>query len=181
MEQWRDIPGYEGIYQASNLGNIRTAENKITYSRRHGIRHWKQRTLKPKNDRQNCLRVTLWKDGKCKDFLLARLVCTTWHDNLIDTDFTVNHIDGNRMNNRADNLEWLSRADNIRHGFENGLYSSATKVVLTNIKTSQSLVYRSESAASAAIGRCHGYICACLKRNAQAVGVDGQTYQIEIR
>lgn len=179
MEQWRDIPGYEGIYQASNLGNIRTAENKTTYSKRNGVRHWKQRALKPKKDRKNCLRVTLWKDGKCKDFLVARLVCTTWHENLIESESTVNHIDGNRLNNRVDNLEWLSRSENIKHGFENGLYSTSTKTVLTDPKTLQSAVYRSEAAASIAIGRNHGYIHRCKKRNKLAVGADGRVYQIE--
>ena len=45
-EIWKDIPNYEGIYQASNLGRIKTAPNKITYTKRHGVRHWKSRILK---------------------------------------------------------------------------------------------------------------------------------------
>lgn len=180
MEEWKDIPGYEGIYQASNYGSIRTADNKTTYDKRHGIRHWKQRVLKPKKDRQNCLRVSLWKDGKSRDFLLARLVCTTWHENLINTDYTVNHIDGNRLNNNAENLEWLSRADNIRHGFNTGLYSAVHHTILIDIKTSESFLYRSNQAASDAIGRAHGYINLCVKRNTLATGSDGKKYQIKI-
>ena len=50
QEIWKDIPDYEGIYQASNLGRIRTASNKTTHSVRHGIRHWEQRILKFKGE-----------------------------------------------------------------------------------------------------------------------------------
>lgn len=49
MEDWKDIPGYEGIYQASNEGRIRSAPDKTTYTERHGVRHWKSRILKQKD------------------------------------------------------------------------------------------------------------------------------------
>ena len=179
MEQWKAIPDYEGIYEASNFGRIRTVENKTTYNARHGERHWKQRILKPKNDKQNCLRVSLWKDGKSKDFLLARLICTTWHENLINTNLTVNHIDGNRLNNSADNLEWLSRADNIKHGFKTGLYDGiSNKVELVDVKTSETASFDSMASASEAIGRNHGYISLCLQKSRLATGSDGRKYQI---
>jgi hypothetical protein len=42
-EIWKDIPNYEGLYQASNLGRIKTAKNKTTYTKRHGERKWKER------------------------------------------------------------------------------------------------------------------------------------------
>ena len=45
-ETWKDIKGYEGIYQASSFGRIRTVEGKTTYTERHGVRHWKSRILK---------------------------------------------------------------------------------------------------------------------------------------
>ena len=83
-ELWKDIPGYEGIYQASTLGNIRTCEDKTTHTERHGIRHWKQRTLKQKKCRNSKgridARVSLWKDGKERTWLVSRLVGLTWCD-----------------------------------------------------------------------------------------------------
>ena len=96
-EIWKDIPNYSG-YQASNLGRIRTY-NKVTYTKMHGERHWKDRILsfKPstssrKNINQGMgYRVDLWKDGKPKTLLVARLVATTFLENLIDTKMTVNH------------------------------------------------------------------------------------------
>lgn len=50
METWKDIPDYEGIYEVSDKGRVRTTENKITYSELHGERKWKQRILKQKSD-----------------------------------------------------------------------------------------------------------------------------------
>lgn len=130
METWKDIPGYEGIYQASTFGNIRTAEGKTTSNKRYATRRWKSRVLKGKgNNPKTGLRVSLWKDGKPKDWLVARLVAITFLGNPPE-GFTVNHKDGDRMNNCVDNLEWLSLADNIRHGFSSGLYPTK-KVTLT--------------------------------------------------
>lgn len=96
-EIWKDIPNYPG-YQASNLGRIRTY-NKVTYTKMHGERHWKDRILKFKpytttNQRSKQgmgYRVSLWKNGKEKTLLVARLVATTFLENLIDTKMTVNH------------------------------------------------------------------------------------------
>lgn len=178
MEHWKHIPGYEGLYEVSNYGQVRTVFNKTTSNARYKVRHWKQRTLKPKVDKGNSLRVTLWKNGISKDYLVARLVCGTWHENLIDTDMTVNHIDGNRLNNNASNLEWLSRADNIKHGFENNLYSNVSdEIILINLETFEHQVYRSKNIASLAIGRNHAYISNCLKLNRKITGSDGELYK----
>jgi hypothetical protein len=84
------------------------------------------------------------------------------------------------MNNRADNLEWLSRADNIRHGFKNGLYSTSKKTTLTDLETQLSYTYRSEAAAGIAIGKNPGYIHSCIKNNRKAVGADKKAYSIKI-
>lgn len=62
--------------------------------------------------------VTLWKDNKPHSHLVSRLIATTFIKNLLNSDYTVNHKDGNPLNNSADNLEWLSRADNIKYGFK---------------------------------------------------------------
>lgn len=124
MEVWKDIPGYEGIYQASTFGRIRTVEGKTTFTTRHGVRHWKSRILKGRGDNPKTgKRVSLWKDGKSKDWLVARLVAITFLG-YPPEGFTVNHKDGNRLNNSLDNLEWLSLADNIRHAFDTGLHTT---------------------------------------------------------
>ena len=127
-EIWKDIPGYEGLYQASTLGRIRTCEGKTTSSARFSHRVWKQRILKQKcttniKGRKD-YRVELWKGNEHKTFLVSRLIAFTWCNGYKE-GFTVNHINGDYLDNRAENLEWLSRGDNIRHGFANGLYPQA--------------------------------------------------------
>ena len=179
-ELWKDIPGYEGLYQASNDGRIRTADGKTTSSARFAKRVWKQRILKPKAcaDQSKCgYRVTLWKDGKYKDYLVARIICATYHENLIDTDMTVNHKDGNRLNNHIDNVEWLTLADNIRHGFDTGLYKS-NQSKITLVCNSVKREFASLAEASRFLGRNHGYIHGCIAKKRMARSIAGELYQV---
>lgn len=160
-EIWKDIPDYEGIYQASNLGRIRTCEGKTTYTKRHGIRHWKQKILKPKycvcvkNKKRYDGRLELWKNGKHSTHLVARLVASAFYGK---SNLTVNHIDGNSTNNCISNLEYISLGDNIRKGFETGLYHTQVSIEITNKKTQETKLYRSMSLASKSINRCVNYI-----------------------
>ena len=180
MEEWRDIPGYDGIYQASSLGRIRTCDGKTTYTERHGIRHWKQRTLKQKickNKYGRCdARVSLWKDGKEKTVLVARAVASAFYG---ESDMTVNHKDGNSMNNSVENLEWISREDNIRHGFTTGLYDGIQKrVSIKNLSTGAVYSFNSLSKASSYIGRNKSYICIALKNGRNICDNSGNRYVV---
>lgn len=162
QEIWKDIPDYEGIYQASNLGRIRTCENKITYTKRHGKRCWKQRILKYKGETYNTgYRVSLWKDGKCKDYLVARLVATTF---LGQSNLTVNHIDGNRFNNCIDNLEWCSIGENVRKSFEIGLHHNQQKIIITNKKNNEKVICRSLALGNKYMNKAHSYLSSCIKK-----------------
>lgn len=177
-ELWKDIPDYEGIYQASNLGRIRTAPNKTTFTKRHGVRHWTSRILKGRGDfYETGRRVSLWKDGKPKDWLVARLVAITFLGKPTISCDTVNHINGNRLDNRIENLEWLSLADNVRHAFNTGLMPYK-KVKLFNKDCE--LVFRSMSIAGNFIGRSNGYISNCIKFKRPIKSKDGIVYQIEL-
>lgn len=180
-ELWKDIPNYEGLYQASNLGRIKSVDGKKTFSKLHGERVWKERILKPKSCRDFNIcgyRVSLWKDGKHKDYLVARLVCATWHENLIDTKMTVNHKDGNRLNNKIENLEWLSLSDNIRHGFENNLYKQ-DKTILISQKSGEKFEFRSKSLASQFLKRNSRYISNTIQKGKNiAENSDGEKFEI---
>lgn len=174
MEEWRDIPGYEGIYQASNMGRIRTAPGKQTHSVRHGIRNWQVRILKGRGDNpQTGKRASLWKDKKCKDWLVARLVAITWVPGFED-GMTVNHINVNRFDNRVSNLEWLSLADNIRHGFETGLYASNQQpVVLRDVETHEETYFYSKSEASRFLNKNNSFVSnRILKGNLVVDGIE---------
>ena len=132
-EIWKPIPGYEGLYEASTSGRIRSAEGKTTSSARFQKRVWKQRILKPKIATnaygRTDERVSLWKDGEEKTLLVSRLIAMTFYPMPYDK-LTVNHINGNPMDNRIENLEWVTLKENIQHGYNTGLYDGVKKRVI---------------------------------------------------
>ena len=166
-EIWKDIVGYEGLYQASNLGRIRTCEGKTTYTKRHGIRRWKQRIMLGRgNNLITGKRVSLWKNGTFKEFLVARLVAFAFYGKDINDKnvenrrdlMTVNHIDGDRMNNVLSNLEIIPLKENITFGFDNGQYrKNQISITLTDKRTNTKLYFASMSEAERKLGLCHGY------------------------
>ena len=166
-EVWKPIPCYEDSYEASNLGRIRTKEGKTTYTKRHGIRHWAQRIIKPKvkngNEYKTGYRVSLWKDGNSKDYLVARLIASSFIENQLNNKtLTVNHINGNRLDNRIENLEWCSLKENIQKGFETGLYFQKA-VIIIDKKNNETLEFRSLSLASKYLGFSSQYLSCKIK------------------
>lgn len=163
-ELWKNIPNYEG-YQVSNLGRVRTY-NKITC--KQGIqRHWKDRILKYKNKSYNPgYRVDLWKDGKPKTLLVARLVAFTFYSQDINnSNLTVDHLDGNRFNNNINNLEIVSLAENIKRGFENNLYKNQIKIKLIEKNTKKENIFNNLSKGSIFLGYNKGYLSNKIKKN----------------
>lgn len=175
-EIWKDIPRYEG-YQASNLGRIRT-HNKKTYTKLHGERHWKDKILKFKGKNAKVgYRVDLWKNGKPITCLVHRLIATTFLEDLIETKMTVNHKNGNRLDNRVENLEWLSIKNNIQYGFENNQFPQIN-IVLKNKSTNQTLSFKSLTKASIFLRRSHGYVSDCFKKNKKILDTNNNEYEI---
>lgn len=174
MEVWKDIPGYEGLYEASTNGNIRSKEGRTTSNKKFPVRRWKQHVLKGKGISPAGKRVDLWKDGKSRGFLVARLVALTFLGDP-PNGFTVNHKDGDRFNNSLENLEWLSLADNIRHGFENGLYSTQKSITISDGKEEHS--FRSLAQCDRFLGRRVGYLSNCLKRGTKFTDKQGNIYK----
>ena len=117
-EIYKDIPGWDGYYQASNLGNIKSV-TRIVNHKRLGQQTVYERILKP-NIVCGYRQVILSKDGKRNYQKVHRLVAETFISNP-DSKKQVNHIDGNKLNNCIDNLEWNTPSENQIHAFNKGL------------------------------------------------------------
>lgn len=179
QEEWKDIPEFEGIYQASTLGRIKGVGGRTTQSNRHGTRVWKEKIIKPKGTatrQSQGYRVSLYRDKRPYDFLVARLVASTFLDNNLHTKLTVNHKDGNRLNNNIDNLEWLSLADNIRHGMRTGLYCFMITTIVT--EDGGVLVFNSMSEAGRFLGLSAHMIEVSFKKNKELSLHDGSKCRV---
>lgn len=179
MEYWRDIKDFEG-YQVSDLGRVRT-HNKTTANSLSPCRVWKDRILKQKDScKDGRLRVALWKDNKSHTLLVHRLQAIAFLGEPPMADMTVNHKDGNPKNNVPSNLEWVTRAENIRYGFENGQYSTSHNVILVD-DIGRRNEFRSKSEASRWLGRNVGYISTQLRGGSrQANSINGEHFSISI-
>lgn len=118
-EIWEDIPDYEGLYQASTSGRIRSIDRIV--KRKDHLMLIKGVILKPAKDgRRGDFRVSLSKNNKTKSFLVSRLVAATFVNNT-ENKPDINHIDGNFRNNKPENLEWCTKSENLKHSFAIGL------------------------------------------------------------
>ena len=110
MEEWKSIPGYEGLYEVSSYGRVRSLDR---YDRRNCFR--KGRILKQNNDGRGYMSIELCLNSKIKRYLVHRLVAQAFipnPDNLPE----VNHKDENPENNSVTNIEWCNRSYNINYG-----------------------------------------------------------------
>lgn len=114
-EVWKDIPQFEGLYQVSNMGNVRSIERVVPFgSQQRIIKPSKLRFFKKSN---GYLSVKIYKDGRQCTMYVHRLVAMAFCNGYFDKA-DVNHKDGNKSNNISSNLEWCTRSENQRHSIK---------------------------------------------------------------
>lgn len=118
MQKWLDIKGYEGLYQISNDGKVKSLPRQFG-----SIFRKKSIILKPKTDRYNYQAVHLSKDNKKSWPTVHRLVAEAFIPNP-ENKRMVNHKDGNKQNCCSDNLEWVTNDENVAHAVATGLVNN---------------------------------------------------------
>ena len=144
---WRPVPGFESNYEASNDGRVRSVSSgrELSTSSLAGSGY---------------VKAELWKNNVRKQTYLHRVIAETFLGSPPDDKAEVNHIDGNKRNNAASNLEWSSRSENVRHSMYS-LGNNVKPVVATDPDTLQEERYRSIEEAGR-LGYCATSIYRCL-------------------
>ena len=154
MEIWKDIEGFEGLYQVSNLGRTKSLNYNHTK---------KEKILKPSLNEKGYLLVNLYKEGKGRSYLVHRLVAQAFIPNPEDKP-QVNHKDEDKTNNKVENLEWVTSKENINYGTrtERMAKSQSKPIYGINIKTNERIEFPSTMEAGRS-GFDQGHIVNCLK------------------
>ena len=121
QEVWKSIKGFEGIYEVSNFGRVRSID-RIDCSGRH----LKAKVISSKS-KCNYITCVLMKCGNRYTYRIHRLVAEAFIPNPLNLP-VVNHIDGNKKNNHASNLEWCSYSENTKHAYKIGMQSQKRKL-----------------------------------------------------
>lgn len=115
-EIWKDIPGYEGWYQVSNFGGIRSMDRYVNYRDNRKPVFYKGRVIKPQRCSNGYLFVYLYGQRSSRSHLIHRLVGLCFVNNNKNKPH-INHIDGDKENNHHSNLEWVTRSENQKHRY----------------------------------------------------------------
>lgn len=166
---WKDIEGYEGLYQISDEGEVRSLDRLATGNSKRMLRG---KILSKLKTGTGYYRVDLCKDGKVKRHKVHRLVATAFIKNPDKKPF-VNHIDNNPLNNNASNLEWCTASENSCHSVRCGRWGNrshptvATKEVVENVLKEYIPYKRGHSilAISKKTGICASTLYSAKRRN----------------
>lgn len=119
QEIWKDVKGYEGSYQVSNFGRVKSLE-KIAINVVYGEQRLKEKILKQIKEWTGYYHVNLYNNSIRRTHKVHRLVLTSFCSNP-ENKAEVNHKNGIKTDNRLENLEWVTRNENQKHAFKNGL------------------------------------------------------------
>lgn len=128
-EEWKDVVGYEGLYQVSNLGRVKMLMRKVLANK--SIKTINEHLIKQIETSKGYLYVDLWMNNTSRRLGVHRLVLLAFTDKGINTPLEVNHINEIRKDNRLCNLEWLTHKENINYG----LRTEKHKIAMRNHKS----------------------------------------------
>lgn len=127
--KWAPIQGYEGHYEVSTFGDVRSLDRVVKRSGSRGDLKVQGRMMKSQVTPKGYLRIRLQRDGWGGNYMVHRLVAEAFIENP-EAKPEVNHKDGNKQNNHVGNLEWSTSSENQIHAYDTGLREPATKYVV---------------------------------------------------
>lgn len=186
-EIWKPIEGTDGKYEVSNTGKVRSLNYKQT---------GKAKELTPSEKAGGYLQLRVKIDGKLKTVVIHRLVAEAFVPNP-DGKPEVNHINGNKKRNYADNLEWVTRSENIQHAVDSGLRDRVavaaskrgkvwirelhkmqkTPVIAINVSTGERTEFQSQQEAAEALHLQKGHISSVIHGKRRQTG--GYTFVLK--
>lgn len=169
-ETWKDIKGYEGLYQVSNTGKVKSLQRFVGRGKIGG-RYYPEKliSLLINKKRYNYVYVHLHKQGKTKVCLVHRLVAEAFipnPDNLPE----INHKDENPSNNCVDNLEWCTSKYNANYGNRNYKVAKAQGMRVVAYTDTIELQFNSQSEASRRLGVAQSNITSCIRNPNRTCG-----------
>lgn len=181
MQQiWRPIAGYEGLYEVSSLGRVRSLDREVEVpcTRWGGVmmRPIRGRELRPFPDCNGYETVTLCISSRRWAASVHRLVAEAFCDKLGDCD-EVNHKDGVKQNNDHTNLEWTTHQANVVHAVEAGLTKKRKPIVGTCLKTGVATEYLSATHAARAMGNANRNGTISMAANGKLKTASGHTWR----
>lgn len=152
-EIWRDIVGYEGLYKVSNMGRVKSLAKRVQRGFCNIVTEERLMTIQRGKTKGNSwyLQVTLSKDGVQKTHKVHRIVALTFLKRK-DGCNQVDHIDGNKENNRVENLRWVSQAENINNPITKYVSKKLCKIRCISTKGGFTKDYPSLTTASKELG-----------------------------
>lgn len=170
QEIWKDIAGYEGLYQVSNLGNVKSLKRLVPIkSSKKKLFPVEEKILKPVKARY-CI-VRLSKNGKHQNYSVHRLAASAFIPNPLNLPI-INHKDENKQNNNVENLEWCDVKYNSNYGTAKQKLSQKASIPVSQYSLSGTYIQTYESAklAEEATGISRANICNCCKGNRHSTG-----------
>lgn len=142
-EEWLPVVDYEGLYKVSNFGRVKRLSSSTSC---------KEKILQPQIQRDGYLRVDLSKKGQKKRFPIHRLVAIAFIPNPEKKE-QVNHENGDKLDNSLENLNWMTRKENISHAYKTGLVKKNNNpVIATHLETGEKRQFKSQTEASRELG-----------------------------
>ena len=176
-EIWKAVKGFEGLYEVSNLGRVKSLERRLQITSKNRKPYKKitsEKILKQYVDRYRYMKVVLYKNNKAHYFTVHRLVASAFVENTCKKN-AVDHIDCNRKNNHANNLRWVTTKENQMYSHKLGRQKWNAKPIVAINSLGERFYFDSQREAAQTIGVNQSNVARCI--NGQKNSVKGWKFE----